>query len=76
MTERKLNTGFYSVFKKKLDTQLTDIKKELERAKSDRRKDWLKAMIHQTKGLRKTVKQLEEQMGTKTNCPHCGGDLH
>ena len=70
-----MNTGFYGVFKSKLDRQKEDIKKELERAKSDRRKDWLKRQLKETKRLKKLVKEMEEAMGTVTHCPHCGEKL-
>ena len=70
-----MNTGFYSIFKAKLDRQKKDIKEELELAKSDRRKDWLKKQLKETKSLQKTVKEMEEKMDIKTVCPHCGGTL-
>jgi len=73
--EEQINTAFYGVFKGKLDKQKQDLKKELERAKSDRRKDWLKRQIKEAKSMRDLLKKMEKQMGTLTNCPHCGEKL-
>ena len=54
----------------------SDLKDELERAKSDRRRDWIKKQVKECKSLQKTVNQLEEVMDLpKTKCPHCGGKL-
>lgn len=70
-----MNTGFYVVFKDKLDKLKADLKKELDRAKSDRRKDTIKLHIKDIKGLRKTVKEMEMALDIKSECPHCGGKL-
>lgn len=75
MADEKLNTAFYEVFKGKLQKQKEDLKKELERAKSDRRKSWLKDQLKEAKSMRDLLKQMEKQMGHQTNCPHCGGEL-
>ena len=75
MADEKLNTAFYGVFKGKLQKQKEDLKKELERAKSDRRKGWLKNQLKDAKSMRDLLKQMEKQMGHQTNCPHCGGEL-
>lgn len=66
-----MNTGFYGVFKQKYDILKKDLEKELKLAKSDRRKDWMKHHINQMKGLKDTLKQMEEHMGS-TTCPNCG----
>lgn len=71
-----MNTGFYGVFKGKLDKHKKEIEKELERAKSDRRKIWLKNQLKETKKLRDLIKEMEKEMGTMTHCPHCGGSLN
>ena len=70
-----MNTGFYEIFKEKLERQKKDLKKELERAKSERRKDWVKTQIKSAKSMRDLLKDMEAHMGKKTNCPHCGGKL-
>ena len=72
--EQPMNTAFYGVFKEKLEKQKHDLKKELERAKSDRRKDWLGRQIKEAKSMRDLLKKMEKQMGknTHTHCPHCG----
>ena len=75
--EEKMNTAFYGVFKGKLNKYKEDLKKELERAKSDRRKEWLKRMLKEAKSMRDLLKKMEKQMGTETHthCPHCGEKL-
>ena len=75
--EEKMNTAFYGVFKGKLHKYKEDLKKELERAKSDRRKEWLKRMLKEAKSMRDLLKEMEKQMGTETHthCPHCGEKL-
>jgi hypothetical protein len=60
MSKNKINTGFYVVFKDKLDKMKSELKKELERAKTDRRKHIIKQHIKDIKGLRKTVKEMED----------------
>lgn len=73
--KKKINTGFYEIFRNKLQRQKEELKEELTKAKSDRRKDWIKSQIKQTKGLQKTVREMEAVMDTKTHCPHCGEKL-
>ena len=75
MAEERLNTAFYDVFKGKLQWQKNELKKELERAKSDRRKGWIKNQIKEAKEMRDLLKRMEKQMGHQTQCPHCGGEL-
>lgn len=70
--DKKINTGFYDIFKSKLERHKKDIKEELTKAKSDRRKDWLRHQLKQTKSLQKTVREMEAVMDIKTHCPHCG----
>ena len=76
MSDKKaLNTGFYEIFKGKLVKQKEELKRELERAKSDRRKSWLKHQIKEAKSMRDLIKEMEKQMGKQTHCPHCGEKL-
>lgn len=70
-----VNTGFHSIFAAKLKRQKEEVKKELELAKSDRRKAWLKRQIKEIKSLQKNVHEMEKHMDIKTECPHCGGKL-
>lgn len=70
-----MNVGFYSIFKGKLEKLKSDLKEELGRAKSDRRKDKIKDHIRQIKSLSKNVEAMEAIMEVKTSCPHCGGKL-
>ena len=70
MTKRKI-TAFVGVFEDKLQRLKISIKNELERAKTDRRKDWLKRELKEAKELRNLLKEFADN---KT-CPHCGGKL-
>ena len=70
-----MNTGFYEIFKEKLERQKKDLRKELEVAKSDRRKGWIKQQIKQAKSMRDLLKEMEKKMGKLTHCPHCGEEL-
>ena len=64
--------GFKDVFVEKLRKQREAIKNELERPSSERRKDWLKRQLKETKSLKKIVEQFDD--GTQ-KCPHCGKKL-
>ena len=70
-----MNTGFYEVFKGKLNMHKEKLKEELALAKSDRRKDVMKKLVKDAKGLRDLLKQMEEHMGKVTECPNCGHKL-
>lgn len=73
---KQMNTGFYSVFKQKLDKMKSQLRDEFKRAKSERRKDWIKSQIKECKRLQQTIDALEGQMELpKTTCPHCGETL-
>lgn len=67
-------TSFYGVFKEKYERLKKDLEKELKRAKSDRRKDWMKSHIKEIKDLKQTLKEMDESMGLHT-CPKCGYKL-
>ena len=62
--------GFRDVFVEKLAKQKKMIKEELERPSSDRRKEWLKKQLQDTRRLKKLVEELSEE-----RCPHCGEKL-
>ena len=62
--------GFRSVFVEKLAKQKQMIKEELERPSSERRKEWLKKQLQDTRRLKKLVEELSED-----RCPHCGEKL-
>ena len=70
-----LNTAFYSVFKGKLEKQKERLKEELKRAKSDRRRDFIKSEIKEMKSMRNLPREMDKQMGAATTCPHCGKDI-
>jgi hypothetical protein len=62
-------TAFAGVFEQRLNLLKRDLKKELQRAKSDRQKERIKKLIRECKDMRDLVKEL------KPKCPHCGGTL-
>ena len=66
-------TGFLGVFEENLDKLRTSLKKELERAKSDRRKGVIKKQVREAKKLRDSLKEVKQAVAKK--CPHCGGVL-
>jgi len=61
--------------KEKLHKQKESLKKELQRAKTERRKDWIILQIKEAKKMRNLLRDMEKQMGKITTCPHCGKDL-
>ena len=67
-------TAFYSVFEEKLQKMKKEIKKELARAKSIRRKDWLKEQLKEAKDMRDHLKTMKKNMRTEV-CPHCGESI-
>ena len=71
MTKKKPITAFLSVFQENLRRMKANIKTELERPSSERRKDWLKKHLKEAKELRNLLKEMEDN---KT-CPHCGGKI-
>ena len=64
-------TAFYGVFEEKLKKMKTEIKQELDRPVSDRRKDWLKTQLKEAKSMRDHLKTMKKEMRTE-ECPHCG----
>ena len=62
--------GFRSIFVEKLAKHKRLIKEELERPSSERRKEWLKKQLQDTRRLKKLVEELSVE-----TCPHCGGKL-
>ena len=71
----KLNTAFYDVFKQRLKLQKDKLNDELSRAKSDRRKEFIRSEIKECKSMRDLLKDMEKQMGKHSNCPNCGHKL-
>ena len=72
MSTRPPITGFLGVFEENLDKLRTSLKKELERAKSDRRKGVIKKQVREAKKLRDSLKVIQ---AVAKKCPHCGGVL-
>lgn len=62
-------TAFADVFEQRLNIMKRSLKKELEKAKSDRRREWIKSRLKECKSMRDTLKDI------KPKCPHCGGEL-
>ena len=76
--EGRLITAFIPVFREKLNRLKKDLKEELSRAKSDRRKDVMKKMVSEAKGLKKLCDKADKQDGNnqrKNPCYICGGEL-
>ena len=66
-------TGFIPVFEERLQNLKKSLKNELQRAKSERRKDVMKKLVKDAKSLQKTIKDAKKH-NAKT-CPHCGGEI-
>ena len=66
-------TGFIPVFEERLQNLKKSLKNELQRAKSERRKDVMKKLVKDAKSLQKTIKEAKKH-NAKT-CPHCGGEI-
>lgn len=64
-------TSFIGVFEDKLKMHKKEIKEELQKAKTERRKAWMKATLKEAKELQALVKEAKKQ----EVCPHCGGSL-
>ena len=67
-------TAFYGVFEEKLQKMKKEIRLELNRAKSIRRKDWLKKQLKEAKSMRDHLKTMKKDMRTEV-CPHCGESI-
>lgn len=65
--------NFLDIFEKRIDEQRKKIKKELEKPKKERNKHLLKALLKDTKQMRKRINMAREHTAKK--CPHCGGKL-
>ena len=66
-------TSFIPILEDKLTKIKNTLKNELERAKSERRKDVMKRLVKDSKSLQKTINEVKKE-NTKI-CPHCGGEL-
>ena len=66
-------TSFIPVFEERLSKLKNTLRIELERAKSERRKDVMKKLVKDAKSLQKTIKEAKKH-NAKT-CPHCGGEI-
>ena len=66
-------TSFIPVFEERLQKLKNTLKSELQRAKSERRKDVMKRLVKDAKSLQKTIKDAKKH-NAKT-CPHCGEEI-
>ena len=62
-------TAFAGVFEQRLNLLKRDLKKEMEKVKSERSKERIRKMVTECKEMRNLVREL------KPKCPHCGGDI-
>ena len=65
---KKIN-AFAGVFEQRLNMMKKDLKKELEKAKTERSKERMKKLLAECKDMRNLVRDL------KPKCPHCGGEI-
>jgi hypothetical protein len=69
-------TSFYSVFEQKLQQQKESLKEEYAKAKSDRRKEWMKKQIADAKDMRNHLREMKTHMRPdKVCCPKCGHEF-
>ena len=74
--EEQVLTAFYSVFEQKLQNQKLQLKEEYTKAKSDRRKAWMKQQIAEAKDMRNHLREMKSHMKpTSVCCPKCGHEL-
>ena len=64
-------TSFIPVFEDNMNKLKKEIEEELKRAKTDRRRDWLKKTLREVRDTRKLIKESKPDVV----CPHCGGKL-
>ena len=65
-------TSFIPVFEDNMRRLKKEIEKELKRAKSDRRKQWLRDTLRDVRYTRDLIKQAKPSI----SCPHCGGKIN
>ena len=66
-------TSFIPILEDKLTKIKNTLKNELQRAKSERRKDVMKTLVKDAKKLQKTINEVKKENAQV--CPHCGGEL-
>ena len=66
-------TSFIPILEDKLTKIKNTLKTELQRAKSERRKDVMKRLVKDAKSLQKTINEVKKE--NAKICPHCGGEL-
>ena len=63
-------TGFIEIFEGRLNKMKANLKKELEKAKHERDKKFIRHIVHDARKLSKTIKEMRHSSSKK--CPHCG----
>ena len=75
MSDGKIKTtAFIPVFRDKLDQLRNELKSEYKRARSERRREVMKRLAKEAKGLKKLVDDADAQTEIRT-CPNCGHSL-
>ena len=76
--EVQVLTSFYSVFEQKLQQQKESLKEEYAKAKSDRRKEWMKKQIADAKDMRNHLREMKAHMNIvhKTTTQFAGPSAH
>ena len=64
-------TAFIGLFEEKLKRLKNDLKEELKLAKSDRRKEVMKRLVTEAKGLQKTIKSVKPDEPKKYIIQRC-----
>jgi len=70
MSKKKI-TSFLAVFESKLEKNISNIKKELDKPKEERNKKALKSLLKEAKHMRKLVNELQDQEAKECICPNC-----
>ena len=66
-------SNYIAIFEETLEKQRQRIKKELDKHKSKRNREFLKQELKKAKKAKKLIKEVKKHH-TK-QCPHCGGDI-
>lgn len=67
-------TAYHGVFEGKLKKLKDKLKKELSVSKDKRNREFIKSMIAESKGLKKTLKKMEKENST-IQCPKCNHEF-
>jgi DnaJ-domain-containing protein 1 len=73
MSNNKTLSGFLDIFESRLEKMRGNLKKELDKSKSERCRTTIKRVTADARKLKKALKQVKEEH--KKLCPHCGETL-